>query len=75
MGPAFPARVIMTFQASSHSITLHDVSDPNEVLTSIFGQISRVKKPIHTDDDTELLTSENNLKKGRVHKATLKKRV
>ena len=67
--------VALTLYTSSHSFTLHDVSDPNEVLTSISGQISRVKKPIHTDDDTELLTSENNLKKGRVHKATLKKRV
>lgn len=65
--------VALMLYTSSHSYTLHEVNEPQEVLTLISHHISRTKKLISGDESLELATSEDNLKKGRVHRYTGKK--
>lgn len=67
--------VALMLYTSSHSYTLHEVTEPQEVLTAISHQISRAKKLISGDESQDLAISEDNLKKGRVHRHTGKKHV
>ena len=52
---------------------MHDVCNPGEVLTAVSGAIAKIKKNIRDDVDTELITSEDNIKKGRVHSGPARK--
>ncbi|MBI4268440.1 PH domain-containing protein [Candidatus Uhrbacteria bacterium] len=56
--------VKLTLYTASHSFTLHDIPNPHDVLNAISRQMVLAKKPdLHTD---EIMTSEENIKKGKV---------
>lgn len=66
--------VKLTLYTASHMFTLHDVPSPQDTLTRISQQIAFAKKHIQGDEEaTELVTSEENLKKGKVQAPMFKK--
>lgn len=64
--------VKLTLYTASHSFTLHDIPRPNDVLNAISQQIVIAKKSSGADPE-ELITSEENIKKGKVQTLNGKK--
>lgn len=58
--------VKLTLYTASHSFVLRDIPRPHDVLNAISQQIVLAKKPVIGGENDELITSEENIKKGKV---------
>ncbi|MDO8489910.1 MAG: PH domain-containing protein [bacterium] len=65
--------VKLTLYTASHSFVLRDIPRPHDVLNVISQQIVLAKKSVNTADHEDLMTSEENIKKGKVQTLNGKK--